>query len=85
MTTSDQFKIRKIGNVTHKTKLKCKFKMIKKYQNYQKIIAMNMNMTSDQFKTKLRNVTELKKLQMNFSCCRYSSTHGSSQMYVKKT
>ena len=29
MTTSDQFKIRKIGNVTHKTKLKWKFKMIK--------------------------------------------------------
>ena len=66
MTTSDQFKIRKIGNVSHKTKLKCKFKMIKKYQNYQKIIAMNMNMTSDQFKTKLRNVTELKKVTNEF-------------------
>ena len=85
MTTSDQFKIRNIGNVTHKTKLKWKFKMIKNIKIIKRIIAININMTSDQFKTKLRNVTELKKLRMNFSCCRYSSTHGSSQMYVKKT
>ena len=34
---TDQFKIRKIGNVTHKTKLKWKFKMIKNIRIIKKL------------------------------------------------